>query len=200
MDEVAPEGASGRALPHLEITIRDGEGRILPNGEVGEVCFGPVSVGPWANVYTPPLGYWRDAEKTAALLRGGVVHSGDHGSLDENGWLSIADRSSELILRGGSNVYPAEIERILHSHDGVADCAIVGKPDMRMGMLTVACIQRANLDHDVTKLQEELRALCAEKLVRYKMPDEWRFMDELPRNAMGKVIKPRLREIVVGTD
>ena len=200
MDEVAPEGASGRALPHLEITIRDDEGHILPNGEVGEVCFGAISTGPWANVYTPPLGYWRDSEKTAALLRGGVVHSGDHGSLDENGWLSIADRSSELILRGGSNVYPAEIERILHSHDGVADCAIVGKPDMRMGMLTVACIQRADGGHDVTKLQEELRALCAEKLVRYKMPDEWRFMDELPRNAMGKVIKPRLREIVVGTD
>jgi acyl-coenzyme A synthetase/AMP-(fatty) acid ligase len=71
---------------------------------------------------------------------------------------------------------------------------------MRMGMLTVACSQRADVGHDVTTLQEELRALCAEKLVRYKMPDEWRFMDELPRNAMGKVIKPRLREIVVGTD
>jgi acyl-CoA synthetase (AMP-forming)/AMP-acid ligase II len=167
---------------------------------VGEVCFGAVSTGPWANVYTPPLGYWRDSEKTTALLRGGVVHSGDHGKLDDNGWLSIADRSSELILRGGSNVYPAEIERVLHTHDGVADCAIVGKPDIRMGMLTVACIQPATGNINVDDLQNELRALCSEKLVRYKMPDEWRFMESLPRNAMGKVIKPKLREIIVGSD
>ncbi|WP_397589040.1 class I adenylate-forming enzyme family protein [Sphingorhabdus sp.] len=200
MDEVAPEGASGRALPHLEISIRNEEGNILPTGEVGEVCFGAVSTGPWANVYTPPLGYWRDSEKTTALLRGGVVHSGDHGKLDDNGWLSIADRSSELILRGGSNVYPAEIERVLHTHDGVADCAIVGKPDIRMGMLTVACIQPATGNINVDDLQNELRALCSEKLVRYKMPDEWRFMESLPRNAMGKVIKPKLREIIVGSD
>jgi acyl-CoA synthetase (AMP-forming)/AMP-acid ligase II len=196
-DEVAPEGASGRALPHLSITIRDAQGNLLPTGEVGEVCFSALSTGPWANVYTPPLGYWRDAEKTAALLRGGVVHSGDHGSLDEAGWLSIADRSSELILRGGSNVYPAEIERILHLHDDVADCAIVGKPDLRMGMITVACIQPASPDVDADKLQAELRALCAEKLVRYKVPDEWRFMESFPRNAMGKIVKPKLREIVV---
>ena len=196
-DDVAPEGASGRALPHLSITIRDAEGNILPTGEVGEVCFSALTTGPWANVYTPPLGYWRDAEKTAALLRGGVVHSGDHGSLDEAGWLSIADRSSELILRGGSNVYPAEIERILHLHDDVADCAIVGKPDLRMGMITVACIQPASPDIDTEKLQAELRALCAEKLVRYKVPDEWLFMDSFPRNAMGKIVKPKLRELVV---
>lgn len=200
MDEVAPEGASGRALPHLEITIRDSDGNISPTGEVGEICFGAKRTGPWANVYTPPLGYWRDAEKTADLLRGGVVHSGDHGSLDDNGWLSIADRSSELILRGGSNVYPAEIERVLHAHDDVADCALVGKPDLRMGMLTVACVQPANESVDREKLQAELQAMCAEKLVRYKMPDEWRFMEGLPRNAMGKVVKPKLREIVVGTD
>lgn len=198
MDQVPPEDASGRALPHLEITIRDDEGKVLPTGEVGEVCFGATSEGPWANIYTPPLGYWRDAKKTAALLRGGVVHSGDHGSLDKDGWLTIADRSSELILRGGSNVYPAEIERILHTHDDVADCAIIGKPDLRMGMLTVACIQPARADVDTDRLIAELKAICIEKLVRYKVPDEWRFMESFPRNAMGKVIKPKLREIVVG--
>lgn len=198
-NSVAPDGASGRALPHLEITIRDADGNVLPTGEVGEVCIGPVTTGTWANVYTPPLGYWHDPEKTAALLRRGVVHTGDHGSLDADGWLTIADRSSELILRGGSNVYPAEIERILHTHDGVADCAIVGKPDLRMGMLTVACIQPARADADTDKLREELLALCAQKLVRYKIPDEWRFMENFPRNAMGKAIKPRLREIVLET-
>ena len=199
-DDVAPEGASGRALPHLEVTIRNADGETVPTGEVGEVCFAATQTGPWANVYTPPLGYWRDADKTAALLRGGVVHTGDHGSLDAEGWLSIADRSSELILRGGSNVYPAEIERVLHMHDDVADCAIVGKPDLRMGMLTVACILPARADVDVDALKAGLQALCAEKLVRYKMPDEWRFMEAFPRNAMGKVVKPKLREIVLSQD
>jgi long-chain acyl-CoA synthetase len=195
---VAPEGSSGIALPHLEVTIRDADGNVLPTGSVGEVCVGAVRAGPWANVYTPPLGYWCDAEKTAALLRNGVVHTGDHGSLDDDGWLTIADRSSELILRGGSNVYPAEIERILHTHDDVADCAIVGKPDLRMGMLTVACILPAREGIDQVRLQNELTALCKEKLVRYKMPDEWRFMDAFPRNAMGKVVKPKLRALVAG--
>lgn len=196
MDGIAPEGASGRALPQLEITIRDADGAVLPAGEVGEVCFGAASTGAWANVYTPPLGYWRDAEKTAALLRGGVVHTGDHGSLDDAGWLSIADRSSELILRGGSNVYPAEIERVLHTHDDVADCAIVGKPDLRMGMLTVAFIQPADPGTGHDRLIAELRALCEERLVKYKIPDEWQILDDFPRNAMGKVVKPRLRDLL----
>lgn len=200
IDDVAPDGASGQAMPYLEITIRDTEGRILPAGEVGEVCFAARSDGPWAHVYTPPLGYWCDSAKTADLLRGGVVHSGDHGSLDKDGWLTIADRSSELILRGGSNVYPAEIERILHMHDDVADCAIIGRPDLRMGMLTVACIQPAKVGTDCDKLKAELQALCAAKLVRYKVPDEWRFMESFPRNAMGKIVKPKLRESVLNSD
>lgn len=198
MHDVAPEGASGRVLPHLKLSILAADGSVLPPGEVGEVCFSAVETGPWAHVYTPPLGYWRDAEKTAALLRGGVVHTGDHGSVDKDGWLTIADRSSELILRGGSNVYPAEIERILHMHEDVADCAIVGKPDLRMGMLTVACIQPARNDFDEARLKADLTALCAQYLVRYKIPDEWRFMSSMPRNAMGKVVKPRLRDIVTG--
>lgn len=196
MDEVAPEGASGRSLPQLEITIRDTDGQILPTGQVGEVCFSATTTGPWANVFTPPLGYWRDAEKTAALLRDGVVHTGDHGSLDDIGWLSIADRSSELILRGGSNVYPAEIERVLHMHDDVADCAVVGKPDLRMGMLTVAFIQPADQSVDCEQLIAELRLMCEARLVRYKMPDEWRVLESFPRNAMGKVVKPKLRDMV----
>lgn len=195
-NERQPEGASGIALPHFELTIRDADNNVLPNGEVGEVCFGPAKSGRWANVYTPPLGYWMEPEKTAALLKGGVVHSGDHGRLDDEGWLYIADRSSELILRGGSNVYPAEIERVLYTHPEIADCALVGKPDLRMGMLTVACVLPKSPDVDHDKLQAELVALCLENLSRYKVPDEWRFFEEFPRNAMGKIVKPRLRELV----
>jgi long-chain acyl-CoA synthetase len=195
-DRIAPEGASGFAMPHLEITICDANGGALPAGVVGEICFAAVKAGPWANVYTPPLGYWREPEKTRALLDSGVVHSGDSGSLDPDGWLTIADRSSELILRGGSNVYPAEVERILQMHSDVEDCAVVGKSDLRMGMLTVAFIQSARPQTDAASLQEELRIFCLEKLTRYKVPDEWRFMTSLPRNAMGKVIKAKLRELV----
>ena len=194
----APAAASGRALPQFHITIRDADGKELPAGEVGEVCFAAVNHGPWANVYTPPLGYWREPEKTAALLRGGVVHSGDHGSLDENGWLTIADRSSELILRGGSNVYPAEIERILHMHGDIADCAVIGKPDPRLGMITVACVQPATDGTGSEALRAQLAALCAEHLASYKIPDEWLFLEDFPRNAMGKIVKPRLRELIAG--
>ena len=195
-DRPRPQGASGIGVSHLDVTIRDTDGNVLPTGEVGEVCIGPVQTGPWANVYTPPLGYWREPEKTAALLKGGVLHTSDHGRLDAEGWLYIADRSSELILRGGSNVYPAEIERVLHTHPDVADCAVVGKPDLRMGMLTVACIQPARPDIDLVTLEADLRAHCLNELSRYKVPDQWRFMDAMPRNAMGKVVKPQLRELV----
>ncbi|MEP7349557.1 MAG: class I adenylate-forming enzyme family protein [Sphingorhabdus sp.] len=195
---VGPDGASGLAAPYLQITIRDKAGCALSPETIGEVCMGAIPDGPWANVYTPPLGYWRDAVKTAELLKDGLVHTGDVGSLDEDGWLTIADRSSELILRGGSNVYPAEIERVLHMLDSVADCAIIGQPDERLGMKTVAFVQRSHPAAEEEALQAELRAQCLEHLSRYKVPDEWIIVDEFPRNAMGKIIKPRLREMLAG--
>lgn len=192
----APEGSSGRVLPHMQLSIRDANNVEMSAGEIGEVCFCAVDTGCWAHVYAPPLGYWMDAAKTSALLAGGVVHSGDHGHVDADGWLTIADRSSELILRGGSNVYPAEIERLLHTHPLVADCAVVGRPDDRMGMLTIACVLPTSQDIDTDALQAELTALCRDTLTRYKIPDFWTFVDSFPRNAMGKIIKPKLREIV----
>lgn len=195
-DRPTPEGASGFALPHLRISIRDTEGHELAPGEVGEVCFAAVDEGAWAHVYAPPLGYWLDAAKTAALLEGGVVHSGDVGSLDSEGWLTIADRSSELILRGGSNVYPTEIENVLQGAASVADCAIIGQPDDRLGMRTVAVIQPADAAQSRADIEEELRALCLANLSRYKIPDDWMFVDAFPRNAMGKIVKPRLRELL----
>jgi long-chain acyl-CoA synthetase len=188
-----PVGSSGLSLPHLHVTVRNADGDILPVGEVGEVCVAATDQGPWADVYAPSLGYWRDGEKTEVLLRHGVLHTSDLGRFDEGGWLHLADRSSELILRGGSNVYPAEIERVLHSHDGVADCAVVGKPDLRMGMMTVAFIQPAAGAMAAETLTAELKDLCSERLVRYKVPDEWIVIESFPRNAMGKIVKPALR-------
>lgn len=195
-DLVTPEGASGFALPHLDVSIRDAQGKELPPGVVGEVCFAAVKTGPWANVYTPPLGYWRDPAKSAALLAGDVVHSGDVGSVDADGWLTIADRSSELILRGGSNVYPAEIEKVLIASQAVADCAVIGMPDERLGMHTLAVIQLADGHGDREAVEGDLKTRCAQQLARYKIPDEWHFVEAFPRNAMGKIIKPRLREMM----
>lgn len=187
-----PMGSSGKALPHLRLAILDDDGNELAPGEVGQLCFGPVSTGAWANVYTPPLGYWHEPGKTRALLEGGLVHSGDIGSIDKDGWLFIADRASELILRGGSNIYPAEIERVLQEHTGLVACAVVGKPDARLGKRTVAFIQPRDPAGDQTQMVAELQALCRDALARYKMPDEWRFVDGFERNAMAKIIRPRL--------
>ena len=187
-----PTGSSGKALPHLRLAILDEDGAELPRGEVGQLCFGPVSEGRWANIYTPPLGYWHAMDKTAALLEGGLVHTGDMGSIDAEGWLFIADRASELILRGGSNIYPAEVERVLQEHTGLVACAVVGKPDDRLGKRTVAFIQPRDPAVDRDAMIADLQALCRESLARYKMPDEWRFVDGFERNAMAKIVRPRL--------
>jgi long-chain acyl-CoA synthetase len=187
-----PAGSSGLPLPHLAVSIRDADGAPLPAGEVGEVCIAGVTEGPWAHVYTPALGYWKNPEKTAELLHGGVLHTSDMGRLDAEGWLYLADRSSELILRGGSNIYPAEVERVLHDHAEVAACALIGRPDARLGMRTVAFVQTVHAV-DEARMRAELTVLCQESLARYKLPDDWIFVEAFPRNAMGKILKPVLR-------
>ncbi len=191
-----PTGSSGKPLPHLRLVILDQEGREVPTGEVGGVCFGPVSEGKWANVYTPPLGYWHNPEKTSELLAGGVVHTGDVGSVDSDGWLFVSDRASELILRAGSNIYPAEVERVMQEHTELAACAMIGVPDERLGMRTVAFIHPKDPAADTAQLQAELAELIRASLARYKMPDEWRFVDGFERNAMGKIVRPKLLALV----
>ncbi|NLR73412.1 AMP-binding protein [Novosphingobium sp. ERN07] len=195
-DMMTPEGASGFALPHLDLAIRDAEGRELPPGEVGEICFAAVRSGRWAHVYAPPLGYWHEPAKTAALLVCDVVHTGDVGSVDADGWLTVADRSSELILRGGSNVCSAEIKKMLNACDALADCAVIGRPDDRLGMRTLAGIQLADQHGDRELVQPDLKARCTQQLARYKVPDEWHFAKAFPRNAIGKIVKPWLRELM----
>ena len=187
-----PVGSSGKVLPHLRLAILDEQGRELPPGEIGSLCFGPVTHGPWAHVYTPPLGYWHNPDKTAELLADGLVHSGDMGHVDADGWLFVADRASELILRAASNIYPAEVERVLYEHMGVAACALIGKPDERLGKRTVAFVQAREPDADTEQLQAELTDMCRQALARYKLPDEWRFVEGFDRNAMGKIVRPRL--------
>jgi acyl-CoA synthetase (AMP-forming)/AMP-acid ligase II len=183
------EGSAGRALPHVEIVVVDEQDRPLPPGEPGEVCVAPAREGPWAGVYTPMLGYWNQPEASDAALRGGLLHTGDLGVLDAQGELAIRDRKSDLILRGGANVYPAEVERVLHEDPRVAACAVLGRPDPRLGERVVAVVQ---LEPGARASAEELLAHCRAELARYKVPDEIRFLARLPRTPMGKIRKLEL--------
>jgi acyl-CoA synthetase (AMP-forming)/AMP-acid ligase II len=142
--------------------------------------------------YTPLLGYWYQPAVSARALRGGVYHTGDLGVLTADGTLFIRGRRNELILRGGANVYPAEVERVLRRDPRVADCAVLGAPDPRLGERVVAAVQLA-AGADATA--EELQTHCATQLARYKVPEDVRFVATLPRNAMGKVEKRRLASL-----
>lgn len=191
-DRPPEPGLIGQALPQVSIRLLDEDGREVPDGEVGEICVAPATDGPFAGVYTPMLGYWNKPEETATALRGGVSHTGDVGMRDpESGQLYIRGRRNDLILRGGANVYPAEIERVLHSDRRVAACAVLGIPDDRLGERVVAAVQIAEGTGDVA--EEDLRRLCAGQLARYKVPERFYFVESVPRNAMGKVVKHRLR-------
>jgi acyl-CoA synthetase (AMP-forming)/AMP-acid ligase II len=182
-------GLCGRALPQCEIQIRDAQRRPLPPGEEGEICVGPAREGPWAGVYTPMLGYWQQPDATAQALRDGYYHSGDVGVLEPDGTLFIRGRRNELILRGGANVYPAEVERVLQEDPRVAESAVLGLPDERLGQRVVAAVV---LEPDAQATPADLQARCRAQLARYKVPERIVLVDALPRNAMSKVVKPRL--------
>jgi acyl-CoA synthetase (AMP-forming)/AMP-acid ligase II len=185
-------GSCGQPLLHQRIHILDESGAELPAGEVGEVCIGPRHEGPFAGLYTPMLGYWNRPEATAETLRGGLLHTGDLGRVDAEGNVYIVDRRSELILRGGANVYPAEVERALHVDPRVAACAVLSVPDARLGERVVAAVQ---LERGAKASEEELREHCRAQLARYKVPDRIVFVDGFPRNAMNKIVKRELRSL-----
>jgi len=168
-----PFGASGQALPHLAVHIVD-----------DEICVGPVTSGEWSGVYRTMLRYWDRPEATAEALRDGLLHTGDLGFVDDDGFLHVRDRKSLLIIRGGANVYPAEIERVLHELPDVEACAVVGLPDERLGERVAVAVQ---LHEGATIGEEELRQHCLAELARYKVPDRWLFVDDFSRNSMGKI-------------
>jgi len=179
-------GLCGKPVPQVEIEIRGEAGVVLPPGEVGEICVAPARSGAWAGVYTPMLGYWGRPEETAGALADGVLHTGDLGLLTGDGTLFIRGRKQELILRGGANVYPAEVERALQEHPAVAACAVLGVPDTRLGQRVVAAVE---LEAGARADEAELRAFCREHLARYKVPERIAVVAALPRNAMSKVVK-----------
>lgn len=163
-------GASGQVLPHLDVTTED-----------GELILRAASEGPWKDAWRPPLGYWRD----------GAVETGDIGTVGDGGWLTVTDRKKLMIVRGGGNVSPAEVERILTGHPGVRRAAVFGAPDERLGERVAALIVP---EEPVSA--EDLEAFCAARLARYKIPDRWGAVTELPVNAMNKVIRTALPDLL----
>jgi long-chain acyl-CoA synthetase len=172
----------GTAQMGIEVRIADADDRPLPPGEVGEVLARGASV---------MRGYWRDPEASARTLAGGWLHTGDLGSLDEDGFLTLSDRSKDLIISGGSNIYPREVEEVLLQHPSVAEVAVVGALHPDWGEQPVAFVVRsAPVD------PAELEALCLSSIARYKRPRLWRFVDALPKNNYGKVVKTELRRLL----
>jgi fatty-acyl-CoA synthase len=181
-DAVRKAGSTGRPALLCEAKIVDPKGNELPHGERGEIAV------KGANLMRE---YWHAPEATAAALRDGWFHTGDIGHRDEEGYFWVDDRKNDLIISGGENVYPAELEAILLECAEIADCAVVGRPDPRWGEVPVAVVVRrpgSTLDSDGVK------RLFAGRLARFKHPHDVLFVDDLPRNVMGKVLRFKLRE------
>lgn len=185
-------GACGTALPQVSIHILNEADEEVPVGEVGEVCVGPSSTGEFAGMYRTMLSYWNRPEETARALRNGLLHTGDIGCVDEHGNLFIKDRKNDLIIRGGANVYPAEVERVIHDFPGVAACAVVGSDDERLGERVVAFVEA---QPGVTIDVDALLAHCGAHLARYKVPDSVTLVETFERTPMGKIRKTTLREL-----
>jgi acyl-CoA synthetase (AMP-forming)/AMP-acid ligase II len=175
----------GYARTGVEVKIFDAEDRELPSGESGEIVTRSDCV---------MAGYWRNPEATTKALRGGWLHTGDVGSLDRQGFLTIRDRSKDLIISGGSNIYPREVEEVLLRHPAVAECSVVGRPHREWGEDVVAFVV---LNRNVPKVEaKELDDLCLANIARFKRPKDYRFVDSLPKNNYGKVLKTELREVL----
>jgi acyl-CoA synthetase (AMP-forming)/AMP-acid ligase II len=173
--------SAGKVGPATELKIVDEEGKQLPPGEVGEI----IARGPQLM-----RGYWKLEEATAATLRDGWLHTGDAGYLDDEGYLFIQDRIKDMVVSGGENVYPAEIEQVLFQHPAIADAAVIGIPDDQWGEVVHAFVV-CKPDTDATG--EEIVAFCRERLAGYKRPRSVEFIDQIPRNASMKVLKKDLR-------
>jgi long-chain acyl-CoA synthetase len=172
-------------LPRTDVEVRvvDDDDRELPAGEIGEIVVrGDVVMA----------GYWNQPDATAETLRGGWLHTGDVGSFDGDGYLTLRDRSKDLIISGGMNIYPREVEEALLNHAGVRAVAVVGRPDPEWGEAVVAFVVAA--DPDAPPPLGELDGTCLERIARFKRPRDYRFIDALPTNNYGKVVKRELQE------
>jgi long-chain acyl-CoA synthetase len=180
--DAATLASAGFARTGVEVRIFDDDDRELPPGETGEIVTRSDCV---------MAGYWRNPQANESALRGGWLHTGDVGSLDARGCLTLKDRSKDLIISGGTNIYPREIEDVLLTHPRVAQASVVGAPHPDWGEEVVAFVVAAP-GHPVTA--DELDAVCLDNIARFKRPKRYVFVDDLPKNNYGKVLKTALRE------
>lgn len=185
-------GSVGKPVPHIEYRIVDTEGREVPVGEVGELTIrGP-------NVF---VGYWNRPEATAEAFRGGWFHSGDLATVDEDGYYRLVDRKKDMIITGGENVYPVEVEQVLFRHPSVMETSVIGVPDAHWGEAVAAIVVVAE-DSELRpgpELEDSLVSFARERLAGFKVPKSFRFSEELPKTATGKIRKNVLREMHTGS-
>ena len=174
----------GRVHPHVEVKVVDPvDGGTVPRGQTGELC---------TRGYSVMLGYWQDPEKTAeAVDADGWMHTGDLAVMDEQGYLSIVGRSKDMVIRGGENVYPREVEEFLHGHPAVQDVQVVGVPDPRYGEELCAWVKTRP---GATVTEDELKEFCRGRLAHFKVPRYVELVDEFPMTITGKVQKYKMRE------
>jgi long-chain acyl-CoA synthetase len=172
----------GMAQTPVEVRVADANGTPLPVGDIGEILVRGETV---------MAGYWRDPKASAAALRDGWLFTGDMGALDGDGFLTLKDRSKDVIISGGSNIYPREVEEVLLLAPGVAEVSVVGAPDPEWGEIVVAfAVPRPGCEVDIS----ELDALCLQHIARFKRPKRYEIVESLPKNNYGKVLKTVLRE------
>jgi long-chain acyl-CoA synthetase len=179
--------SAGRPCIGVQVRIVDEDGRELPTGETGEITVRSKSL---------MVGYWRKPEETAKTIINGWLHTGDVGRLDEEGYLYLVDRKKDMIVTGGENVYPYEVEAVLHQHSVVRDVAVIALPDPYWVERVHAVIVKepgAPVVDDAT-LTDELRAFCRQSLAGFKVPKSIEFVPELPRNPGGKILRRVLRD------
>jgi long-chain acyl-CoA synthetase len=175
----------GVAQSGVEVVVADEADRPLPIGEIGEILVRGDVVA---------KGYWNNPQATAETWRNGWLHTGDVGSFDAEGFLTLRDRSKDLIISGGSNIYPREVEEVLLHHPAVAEVSVVGRVHAEWGEEVVAFVVMQSRS-EVT--EQELDAFCLERIARFKRPKEYRFVAGLPKNNYGKVLKTELRKLLM---
>jgi long-chain acyl-CoA synthetase len=176
--------SAGRPDSCVTVRVVDEEGRQLPVGEVGEIIVKGDTV---------MAGYWRDAQATARSLRDGWLWTGDVGAFDEEGLLTLKDRSKDMIISGGSNIYPREIEDVLNLHPAVSECSVVGRPHPEWGEEVIAFVVARE---GSAPTAGELDQLCLDNIARFKRPKDYKFVEALPKNNYGKILKTELRKLL----
>jgi fatty-acyl-CoA synthase len=177
----------GTVLPHVEVKVADpATGATMPTGQPGELC---------SRGYLVMRGYWEDRTATGASIdSGGWMHTGDLAVMDDDGYLNIVGRSKDMVIRGGENIYPREIEEVLFQHPAVAAAQVIGVPDARMGEELMAWV---TFREDGAVSEDDLRAFCRDRLAHFKVPRYWKVADDFPMTVTGKIQKFKMREAAI---